>query len=123
LEKKTNTITYITLKEECFFLKKPVHIRFISKYPHYNLGDIMWMLECTNQNDEFLDNIQNCKENWGNKIDIKIGVLDVKTATNANMSQSILNIACDKGAELREKWSEETGVSYPDLEMPKRSLL
>jgi len=105
-----------------FIFKKPVHIRFISKYPHYNLGDIMWMLECTKQNDEFFDNIQNCKENWCDKIDIQIGTLDAKTAAEANMSQSVLNMACDKGAELREKWAEETGISYPDLEMPKRSL-
>ncbi len=110
-------------KRGVFLFKKPIHIRFVSKYPHYNLGDIMWMLEYTKQNDEFINRIKNCKENWCDKIDIKIGTLEAKTANNVNMSQSGLNIACDKGEELRELWSKETGISYPDLEMPKRSLL
>ena len=122
--KEENGYYYIYhTKRGIFLFKKPVYIRFISKYPHYNLGDIMQMLEYTKQNDEFFDKIQKCKENWCDKTDIKIGTLDARTAANANMSQRILNIASDKGAELRKRWSEETGISYPDLEMPKRNLL
>ncbi len=85
-----------------FLFKKPVHIRFISKYPHYNIKDIMWMLECTEQNDEFVDKIENCKTDWCDKTDIKIGTLDARKATKANMSQQAIDIACDKQQALRE---------------------
>ena len=99
---------------------KAVQIRFISKYPHYNMGDILWMLQNTNQNHLLDDIISSASESFGKQIDIQIGKLSAIKISTANFSKEVLDKAMDQQYELQEEWSSKTGQKYPDLGMPKR---
>jgi hypothetical protein len=99
---------------------KSIKIQFKSKYPHYVLDDILWMLKNSNQSSRLGDIISNASENFGQEINIKIGQLSVKKIISANFSKEILNQAIDQQNQLEKEWSSRTGIKYPDLEMPKR---
>lgn len=97
-----------------------VKIQFTSKYPHYVLEDIIWMLKHLNKNHQLGEIISNASENFGQKVDIEIGVLSAMKINSANFSKEILNQAVDQQTELEVEWSTRTGIKYPDLGMPKR---
>jgi hypothetical protein len=122
LQEKDKYIYEYHTKRKGFFISKPVHIRFISKYPHYVLEDIFWMLKCTDQTDKFTKSISRASDQWSSELDIQIGTLITKTAKNADFSRQVLNDAVTEQGKLEEEWSQETGKNYPDLEMPKRDL-
>jgi hypothetical protein len=105
-----------------FIFKKHINIRFIAKYPHYNIRDILWMLESTMLNDPFFDDVEKCGNEWSKRTDIKIGTLDSTVIKTSNMTSDVNTQACRKQDKLRKKYTEETGISYPDLKMPKRNL-
>lgn len=110
-------------KRKGFLFSKPVHIRFISKYPHYVLHDIIWMLKCTDKQKAFSDYIYKATDKWTEELDIQIGTLKFKTAKKADFSSYILKEAVKEQGRLEKEWSDETGKDYPDLEMPKRSMI
>jgi predicted nucleic-acid-binding Zn-ribbon protein len=99
---------------------KSVKISFISKYPHYVLVDIFWMLKCTNQNFKLGEIITNASEKWAKEIDIEIGKLYAIKINKAKLTREVLDRALDQQEELEQKWSEKTGRKYPNLGMPKR---
>ncbi len=124
ISKKGNKYEYIYhTKSGWLFFKKAIEIRFLAKYPHYNLGDILWMLEYTKQTDLFLETINNCDKNGSDKINIDIGTLKIATVDKVDMSKESFEIANYGARKLQKEWTEETGLNYPvDLGMPKRSL-
>lgn len=107
-------------KRKGFLIKKPVHIRFISQLPHYVLGDILWMLKCSDQQQTFSDSIYKATDEWDQELNIQIGTLKFKTAKKADFSQKTLKEAVKEQGKLERDWSERTGRDYPDLNMPKR---
>jgi hypothetical protein len=119
-------LVFILSKVLDWFIKKwviqskSVKVRFISKYPHYVMEDILWMLKCTNQNFQLGEIISSASDYWGNEIDIEIGIISAMKTNKANFSREILNKAVDQQEELEEKWSSRSGLKYPDLRMPKR---
>lgn len=98
----------------------PIKIQFVSKYPHYVLEDILWMLKITNQNFLFGEIITKASEEFGQELDIQIGKLSAMKIGFANFSSETLRNAVEKQDELEQEWSGITGVDYPDLGMPKR---
>ena len=102
------------------FSRKPVSFRFISKYPHYMATDILWMLDCTNQHLKMDDLLSKAGDTWSEKIDIKIGELTVMKIDKANFTREVLEQAVGQQTELESEWSNQTGIDYPDLNMPKR---
>ena len=101
---------------------KPIHIKFTAKYPHYNLQDILWMIDYTKQEDLFLNTAYNSTNAWSNEIDLEVGVLAIKRVQKANLNPTAIDWACEVQADLREDWTSETGIDYPDLEMPPRGV-
>jgi hypothetical protein len=99
---------------------KPVMLRFVTRYPHYVLTDIFWMLECTKQDFQLDRIISNASDEWGSELDINIGTLSAMKSDKGNFSREILNEAIDQQQELKEDWSSSSGLKYPDLGMPKR---
>lgn len=99
---------------------KIAQVRFQSKYPHYNMGDILWMLKYTNQESNLYEIVRNASNNWGTELDIEIGTLSAIETGNANFSKAILNDAVKQQSELQQEWSLLNGQKYPDLRMPKR---
>ena len=97
-----------------------VKLRFTSKYPHYVLEDILWMLKHSKKKYLFDDIISNTSESFGQEIDIEIGVLSALKINSANVSKEILSQEVDQQSELEKEWSSRTGIKYPDLGMPKR---
>ena len=98
----------------------PIKIQFVSKYPHYVLEDILWMLKITNQNFLFGEIITKASEEFGQEIDIQIGKLSAMKIGFANFSSETLRHAIEKQEKLEQEWSKNTGLDYPDLGMPKR---
>ena len=99
---------------------KFVCLRFISKYPHYNFNDILWMLKYTDQSVQLGDEISSASDDWGKEIDIDIGKLSTMQISNTSYSHEKLRKIVDEQMELQDKWSLNTGLKYPDLGMPKR---
>ena len=100
--------------------KKAAQIRFRSKYPHYNLGDIFWMLSFTNQDLKLDEIVRNAENIWGAELNIEIGILSAMEIQTLNFSNKILQEAAKQQSELRKEWSLLTGQDYPELGMPKR---
>ena len=99
-----------------------IKVRFIAEYPHYFASDIIWMLQCTDQNILFSEVVKNASEDWGKEIDIEIGKLSVMKTSKANFTKEILKQAIGQQVELKNEWSLGTGMTYPDLGMPRRVL-
>jgi len=95
-------------------------LRFVSKYPHYVMEDILWMLKNSNQTHLFADIISNASDIFGQEIDIEIGKLSAMKINSVNFSRETLSQAVDEQVELEKEWSSRTGIEYPDLGMPKR---
>ena len=100
--------------------KKAAQIRFRRKYPHYNLGDIFWMLSFTNQDLKLDEIVRNAENIWGAELNIEIGILSAMEIQTVNFSNKILQEAAKQQSELRKEWSLLTGQDYPELGMPKR---
>jgi len=109
-------------KRKGFIFKKPVHIRFISNFPHYVLEDIFWMLKCNGQSQAFSDSIYAASSEWSNGLDVEIGILKFRTAKEVDLSFQALKNAVKQQGILEKEWSELTGEKYPNLGMPKRSF-
>jgi len=111
---------YHTKKKTGLFKSKSVCICFKSRYPHYVLEDILWMLKCTDQNFKLGEIISDASDQWGTIVDIEIGTLQASKIEKANFTSDVLDQALDDQELLETKWSEATGERYPNLGMPKR---
>ena len=108
-------------KTRGLFNSKKIRIQFIADYPHYTLRDILWMVECTNNEDRFIDLAKNSTLEWSVTLDVQIGELIIKNSNKVNLSKSRIDYACSKQQDLKNAWSEETGINYPeDLGLVKR---